>query len=259
MTVRIFTIVLDGQPWITHHLPIFNRLTVPWTWTIAHGVSKNVRDTRWIRAQAPRLSNDGTTEYLASIRSHPRVRVFNSPEWHGKIEMVNACLDGIQEGDVLLEVDVDELWTAEQIETIAKVFAGHPGVDAMQFWCRYFLGPNIVIGPRDGNSYGCRQTEWTRAWRIKSPAQRFLTHEPPVMPEVRHLMLRDETLGYGLEFDHYAYATKAQLAYKQEVYGYPGAVEGWDRLQANKEWPVKRLKLFLPWVDEKSTADLWVK
>ena len=42
------------------------------------------------------------------------------------------------------------------------------------------------------------------------------------------------------------------------VYNYKGAVAGWDRLQANTVWPC-RLKPFLPWVDEESTADLLVR
>lgn len=258
MTLVIFTLVLDGMPWIGHHLPVFQHLSCDWKWVIAHGVAKNVRDTRWIQPQAPRLSKDGTTEYLATIKGHPRVKVIENELWDGKTDMCNVCLDACTPADVVMQIDSDELWSAEQIETIVKLFTAHEDVGAMQFWCRYMLGPNITIGPRNGRSYGCRQTEWTRAWRPATSSARFATHEPPVLPFLGRMMPRDETALYGLEFDHHAYATEAQVAYKERVYNYPGAVAGWKRLQANTVWPCK-LKLFLPWVDEGSTADLLVR
>lgn len=259
MNLRIVTLVLDGAPWIFFHLPIFNRLKCDWTWRVAHGVAANVKDTRWMRPQDPRLSNDGTTEYLHEIaRQHPRVKLTERTLWQGKTEMVNACLDDAPAPCVVLQIDSDEIWTAEQIDAIVSIFEANRRIDSMQFWCRYYLGHNIVIGPRDGNSYGCRKTEWTRAWRVSRTDQRFVTHEPPVMSGCTLKMGRDETLGYGLEFDHFAYATRRQVEYKERVYGYQGAVGGWEKLQENKVWPVK-LKPFMPWVDEQSTADLLVR
>lgn len=260
MRLEIISLVLDGMPWITHHLPVFNRLGFDWRWTIAHGVAAPIRDTGWIKSQDPRLSGDGTTEYLAQIaKQHPRVRVLEKTLWPGKTAMCNACLEGTESPSILLEVDADEIWTSDQIEIMMRVFEGNPSVGVMQFWCRYFFGPNIIAGPRDGNSYGCQQTEWTRAWRRHSIDQRFITHEPPVLSNIQgRMMSREETRGYGLEFDHFAYATRAQLEYKERVYGYPGAVAGWDRLQANAVWPTK-LKPFLPWVGETSTADLLIR
>ena len=262
MSVRleIFTLVLDGMPWIRHHLPVFNRLSCDWRWTICHGVAANVKDTKWIQPQDPRLSNDGTTEYLAEIaKQHPRVRVMERPLWNGKTEMCNAAMAGARAPCIVLQVDADELWAADQIESMLSMFVAMRQVDKMQFWCRYFLGPNIIIGPRDGKSYGCRQTEWLRAWYMSRPDQYFVTHEPPVFSgSPGKTLSRDETLAYGIQFDHFAYATRAQVAYKERVYGYPGAVDGWDALQRNTSWPVK-LKNFLPWVDEQSTADLLVR
>ena len=38
MKVYFFTIVLDGMPFITHHLPVFNRLSFDWEWRIVEGV-----------------------------------------------------------------------------------------------------------------------------------------------------------------------------------------------------------------------------
>lgn len=261
MRLEIVTIVLDGMPWITHHLPTFNRLSIDWRWTIAHGVSQNLKDTSWMQPQLPRLSNDGTTEYLSLIANHPRVRVLERKMWLGKTSQINACLEGVAAPAAILQVDADEVWTASQIEAIASLLETRaaPGeFDRMQFWCRYFLGPNIVaVG--HGNSYGCRNAEWMRAWIMRDDQQRFTTHEPPVFDNNRgQMMSRDATREHGLIFDHFAYATKRQLEFKERVYNYRGAVAGWESLQKNDVWPAK-LKLFMPWVDDSAVADLLVR
>jgi hypothetical protein len=259
MRLHFITIVLDGLPWLTHHLPVFNRLPFDWTWEIAHGAAQNVKDTSWMRSQPARLSTDGTTEYLRSISRHPRIRIHEQPSWPGKTAMVNACFETAQAPCIVMQIDSDEIWTAEQLTVISNLFEADTSIDRMQFWCRYFVGQNIVVGPKDGHTYGCQKTEWTRAWRMRHASQRFIKHEPPTFAEpAGRLVERGETLGYGLEFDHFAYATRPQVAYKEAVYGYPGAVEGWERLQANQSWPIP-LKRFMPWVDDKAFVDLLVK
>ena len=211
-----------------------------------------------MKPQSAGLSMDGTTEYLSRLRNHPRVHVTSRELWDGKTAMCNACLDGVNTPCVVMQIDSDEIWTTEQIEAIATIFEAHP-IDRMQFWCRYYVGLNIVVGPKDGRTYGCRQNEWMRAWRMTHSGQRFLTHEPPVFAGCTGQMMgRDESAGYGLEFDHFAYATHAQVEYKERIYGYAGAVAGWERLQANRIWPTP-LRPFMPWVGANATADLLIK
>lgn len=261
MRLEVFTLALDAMPWLPMQLATFNRLPaeIDWRWTVVHGVAQNVKDTGWMKSQQPRLSNDGTTEFLGYARLHPRVHVLENTNWPGKTAMCNAALEGAHTPCVLLEVDADEIWTPDQIVILCRLFEANPDVAAMQFWCRYFLGFNIVAHPRTGHSYGCRQNEWMRAWRMADSGDYFGTHEPPIFRGTRgRTMGRDETLSYGLEFDHYAYATRKQLEYKEAVYGYPGAVSGWERLQLNKNWPTK-LKTFLPWVDDAAMADQLLK
>lgn len=254
----IFTICLDGQPWITNHLPIFNRLRIPWTWVIVEGVARNVGSTKWCSRLEPRLSNDGTTAYIRSIEHHPNVRYISRLEWEGgKDQMVCRALDEFKEPGVLLQVDSDELWLPEQLQTIVAAFQHNPQIMWMQFFCRYFLGQNIVITSE--NTYGNRQGEWLRAWRFK-PGMRFYTHEPPILlgAEVYHTPGFDRVLTrqMGLVFDHPAYATEAQVALKEKYYNYPNATQRWKMLQANREWPVNDVSQFLPWVGPGVTADL---
>jgi hypothetical protein len=252
--LEIFTIALDAMPFITWHLPIFNRLRCDWHWTIVEGAASNVNCTKWCQPQAPRLSRDGTTEYVNSLRGHPRITVIQKQNWRGKVEMCNAAIQHIKEECALVQVDADEIWYAEQLNDIVSIYETDKTVAAMQFYCRYFLGWNIVaVGD---NSYGNRRGEWVRSWRF-FPGNKWKSHEPPVFEGLPiPAISRDETRQLGLVFDHFAYCTPQQVSYKESFYGYPHALENWLRLQQSKEWPVKDLRKFLPWVGENAQADL---
>lgn len=252
MKLHIFTICLDSIPFITWHLPIFNRLRCDWHWTIAHGAAMNVYDTSWCKPQQPRLSRDGTTEYLGTLRKHPRVTIIQKQSWDGKVEMVNACLPKHKEECVLLQVDCDELWTPDQLERILGIFWNTPTAGVLQFYCRYFVGQNIIV--TSDNTWGSRQNEWTRAWRYKGGS--FVTHEPPVLSKINGGMVpRGETREMRLVFEHHAYVLPQQVAYKEAWYGYANGWEHWRRLQENRTWPVK-LSKFFPWVTDDAVADL---
>jgi hypothetical protein len=245
----IFTIVLDGMPYLPWHLPMLNRLACDWTWHVIEGVAMPNHCTRWCTKIEPRLSTDGTTEYLDSIAAHPRVRVHRKPSWDGKLEMVNTAMGAVDSQCLLLQVDSDELWQAGQIETIRQMFIRDPSRNVALFTCRYFVGHNIAVLERGG--YGNNPGEWARAFRV-DPGMRFAAHEPPVIEGLAPVAFEpDDTEKLGLIFDHYAYATRKQVEFKERYYGYAGAAAAWDRLQANREWPAK-LRNFLPWVKSDS-------
>jgi hypothetical protein len=255
MKLHIVTICLDGMPQIRWHLPVLDQLKIPWQWHIAEGAAANVKDTAWCKAQQPRLSRDGTTEYLNALSGHPRVRLYRKQMWDGKVSMFNTMLSNIKEPCVLLQMDSDELWTATQLEKLVELF-GNPSLSARNcayFYCRYYIGPNIVITSE--NTYGNKLGEWMRAWHF-TPGMKFKTHEPPIMENFNAKpFLREMTMGHGLVFQHFAYCFPEQVAFKELFYGYKDAVSHWRRLQANTKWPVK-LKTFLPWVKDDATADL---
>lgn len=254
MNLHVITLVLDGEPFIERHLPIFEKLSCKWTWHIVHGAAANTGSTSWCRPQEPRLSRDGTSEYVNSIVKHPNVKIYQRQLWlGGKDEMANAPLKNITEPCVLLQVDVDEFYTPEQIDKIVQTFEERPDIYRMYFWCRYFLGPDIVSTSQNG--YGNNLGEWLRAFRFE-PGMKFDKHEPPVLGNnSKGLSLgRDATRSLGLVFDHCAWQLEKQVAFKEKFYGYQNARLYWRRLQENKTWPVK-LRLFLPWVDPGATAD----
>lgn len=251
MRVNFITIVLDGMPFITQHIHEMARIQADWTWHIVEGAAMNHHDTAWCRPQRPRLSEDGTTQYLDGIASHPRVRLYRRASWDGKREMVNEPLATIKEPCVIFQRDVDEFWRAEQVDAIVSMMSSHSDLGALQFRCNYHVGPNLV-SVVDG-TYGNRGDEWQRVWRYQ-PGARFLSHEPPNLPVKGRTLRRHETAAMGLVFDHYAYALEKQVAGKEAYYGYRKAVDQWRRLQAHNGFPC-RLRDFLPWVDDGAMVD----
>ena len=246
LPLNILTIVLDGMPFIAQHLAVFNRLNIHWQWHIVEGAASNTHCTKWCKPQSGRLSKDGTTEYLNQISAHPRVHVHRKPLWDGKIEMCNAPLNTIKEECVLLEVDCDEFWTAEQIESMLLLFQSNPTKTHAMFWCRYFFGPHLVMESR--NCYGntaCQ--DWKRAWRF-NPGDKFVSHEPPHLSSESDALMHEATEAAGLVFDHYGYAQRSQVQYKEGFYGYKDAVKHWDKLQQVRTGE-RKLSDFLPWVN----------
>ena len=230
--LTIFTIVLNGQPYIARQLSIFQRLSIPWRWSVVEGVSQPVGCTNWCAEVQSRwhrdgLSVDGTTEHLDGI-TDPRVRVQRrSGAWQGKLAMVNAALDGLS-SDVTLQIDADEFWTHHQIEAIYGLLIAKPIGTGAQFDCRVYVGPRKVVTTRLG--FGSMPYEWIRAWRF-GPGVRFISHEPPALNVSAECVSREDTHRMGLIFHHFAYATREQVEFKEEFYRQPGLVAGWDRLQ----------------------------
>ena len=255
LPLHILTIVLDGIPFLPMQLARLNNLKCDWHWHIVEGQAANVNCTAWCKPQRPRVSEDGSHEFLLTLRGHPRVSHSFSTFWNGgKLDMCNHAIEHIHEPCVLIQVDVDELWTTGQLDRIGRLLSPPGDIDSARFFCRYFVGPNIVtLGE---NCYGNKQGEWDRAWRFQ-PGMKFMTHEPPSLStSSKHLQDREANRDIGLVFDHLSYVLESQVAYKEKFYGYSGAVDQWKRLQSNTVWPVRRLKDFLPWVDDQAQANL---
>lgn len=253
MNLNILTIVRDGFPFISRHYEQFQKLSVPWHWSIAEGTANNSGSTAWCRKIKPSVSTDGTLEYLLGIaKADKRISLISRPWWEGgKDEMCNVALQAFTRPGILLQVDADEMWDTQTLEKLVDFFRRRQEVGIARFYCRYFVGPDIVtVG--DG-CYGNQKNEWTRAWRWQ-PGIEFTRHEPPELRRyLGRLAEKQTTKAAGLTFDHAAYVTEEQVALKERFYGYAGAVEQWKKLQANTVWPTP-LKQWLPWVDNRVQA-----
>lgn len=272
--IHFFTIVLNGRPFIEHHIRELTKLDVPWHWHIVEGVALQRHDSSWMLHHGGRveenlhrngLSHDGTTEYLDALaRAYPdRITVYRKPHgqaWDGKLEMVNAPLENIQEACLLWQIDADELWTAEQIHEAHRMFEAEPHRRTAVYRCQFFVGPEHVISTRDTYGNPTDRTAWNRTWRYV-PGCRWKSHSPPILVEPHKdkwvdlyeeaPFLHEETEARGLVFQHFAYADECQLAFKEVYYGYTGAVEGWRKLQRHDAFPA-RLREFFPWVQDEA-------
>lgn len=250
--LNILTLAFQAEPWIEKHLPIFEKLTIPWHWVVVHGPANNGGSTAWCQPQPPGLSTDGTDEYLESLllSSHPNFTLIDRELWGSKDEMVSAALRMFDKPGVLLEIDSDEIWLAEQIEKIVQLFESDPSLGAMAFFCRYFVGPDLVCVGED--CWSNKRYDWIRAWRYE-PGIKVVSHEPPKFDRMLGRMMElEEARSHGLVFDHMAYVLEKQVAYKEKFYGYAGAVEGWRRLQAHTQFPVP-LRQFFSWLPDDKT------
>jgi FkbM family methyltransferase len=277
LPVHFFTIVLNGQPFIRYHIDVFKQLPFKWHWHIIEGVADLKHDTSWSLKLGGNITNeihhkgrskDGTTEYLDELALlYPEnITVYRQPEgvfWDGKREMVNAPLGNIHEECLLWQVDVDELWTLEQLCNGRQMFIEHPEKTAAFYWCWYFVGENLVISTRNCYTQNPQQ-EWLRTWRFK-PGAVWAAHEPPIL--VEHLpdaqwrnvaavnpFLHQETEARKLIFQHFAYVTPSQLRFKEQYYGYKNAVSQWVTLQKQDKFPVL-LRQYFPWVRDETMVD----
>jgi FkbM family methyltransferase len=277
LPIHFFTIVLNGEPFIRHHIDVFQQLSCPWHWHIIEGVADLNHDTAWSVSLGGKvtdtlhrngLSKDGTTTYLDELckRYPDQITIYRKPAgkfWDGKLEMVNAPLANIQTEALLWQVDVDELWTVEQIQKAHQLFSDHPDRTAAYYWCWYFVGEKLIISTRNCYAQNPNQ-EWLRTWRFK-PGHIWAAHEPPVLvqplPDGQFLDVGNanpfrhaETEHQGLVFQHFAYVTPEQLQFKEQYYGYTNALSTWQSLQKQTNFPIA-LRQYFPWVRDETLVD----
>lgn len=277
LSVHFFTIVLNGEPFIHYHLPVLQQLPFRWHWHVVEGVAALKHDTAWSVALGGKVTDslhrngrslDGTTEYLDQLaRDYPeQVTVYRKPEgefWDGKREMVSAPLANIDEACLLWQIDVDELWTVEQLMRMRQCFVENPDKTAAYFWCHYFVGEALMISTRHCYAQNPQQ-EWLRVWRFE-PGAYWAAHEPPQLVKpggdgaVQDLakinpFRHHETEKEGLIFQHFAYVTPEQLRFKEDYYGYENAVSQWRSLQAERDFPVY-LRGYFPWVQDDTLVE----
>jgi glycosyltransferase involved in cell wall biosynthesis/SAM-dependent methyltransferase len=272
LVIHFFTIVLNGEPFVRYHIDILKQLPFKWHWHIVEGVADLKHDTAWSLELGGNItnelhrngrSNDGTSEYLDRLKAQypENITIYRKPEgvfWNGKREMVSAPLANINEECLLWQVDVDELWTVDQILTAREMFINNPDKTAAWYWCWYFVGKDLVVTTRQCYTQNPNQ-EWLRTWRFK-PGFIWEAHEPPRLIEVLpngqrrdvatvNPFCHDETEEKGLVFQHFAYVTVEQLSFKEKYYGYKDAVSQWLSLQNNTNFPVL-LREYLGWVKD---------
>lgn len=245
MSVKIvaFTLLLDGMPWLPMQYAALSNVTCDLEWFIVHGAAMNNGSTAWCNWQPPRLSNDGSMDFLRSVLPQAPFKstIAEKEAWESKDAMVNEVTINLKEPCILFELDVDELYHPEQISRIVALFESE-AVGAIRIPCRYWVGEKLVC--EGENCWSNWPTEYERAWRWE-PGMKMLTHEPPKPNRyLGRIVERDEAKLYNLGFDHKAYVTEAQVRFKERYYNYTGLLDQWKALQRNQDWPVPLSRFF---------------
>ena len=277
LPIHFFTIVLNGKPFIEYHINVFKKLPFKWHWHIVEGVADLINDTAWSLKNGANisdefhkngLSNDGTTEYLKELKKlYPQNITIYRKEiyqfWKGKLEMVNAPLSEIKEECLLWQVDVDELWTLDQIVQSRQLYVNNPQKTASYYLCNFFVGERLFISST--NTYGNHtEYEWLRTWRYK-PGDKWISHEPPALSRIDYSgewidvgkinpFKHSVTKHHNLIFQHYAYVLPEQLMFKEKYYGYNNALSQWKGLQKETHFP-QQLKNYFSWVTDEAIVD----
>lgn len=242
--LNIFTIVLQGMPWIEFHYNQLRYVSHPWEWTIVHGIAEPKNDTAWCQGIAS-CEDDGTLEYIRKLADQDsRIRVIEDDFWPGKVAMCNMALQTFEKPGLLLQMDADEVWTTRQFQMMPAVFEMYPDADCAFFLARVWVGPNrFVCTP---GKWANRDYEWLRLWKWQ-PGRLFESHEPPKLAGQYIVVQKTHTAMLGLVFDHYSYVHLNQIEFKERYYGPKWSVQAWRNLQTMRG-PVE-LSAVLPFVD----------
>lgn len=241
MKLLVYTLLLDGMPFLPMQYDLLSRLKCDRYWYVLHGAAMNNDSTSWCAPQEPRLSNDGSTEFLVDNEPPCETTIIHRKQWKSKDEMVAAVTDEIKEPCILFQLDVDEFYQPETIDRIVALF-GDRTIGAIRLPCRFWVGENLVC--EGSNRWSNWPNEWERFWRWE-PGMTMLRHEPPT-PEnyLGRIMERGEAKQHALCFEHKAYVTDAQVRFKESYYNYQGLHQQWLSLQANDKWPISLSRFF---------------
>jgi hypothetical protein len=257
MEKNAFTIVLNGMPYLEWQYKIIPKVFD--NWYIIEGATRPTKDTSWCKSvpdkyfDSHKLSVDGTSEFLDHIKCD-KIHVIrnNSDFWNGKVDMCNSFMDKIATPSILMEFDVDEIWTVDNLNNLLSYSEEKfNDVDGFMLKCNYFVGPGLYIS--NEGFYGNPWDQWSRHWHIKEKTH-WLSHEPPRVKGLNYFLNRKITQEKGWVFDHYAYYLENQVKFKEDFYGYTDALSHWKRLQINKKFPCL-LRDFLPWVHDNAMVD----
>lgn len=248
----IYTIVANGWPFITYHLDVLKSLERYYQWHIIEGIAIGRANSKnpYSRANFSEefvyrgLSVDGTTTYINKLKKENPENIFvhrpvYGDYWRDKKVMIYVT-HVIDFSCVMIEIDVDELWSREQLLKIQELFQ-EGSRRCMFFHCHYFITPSYVTitrnKPTHANSY-----EWLRAWKYDK-GDFWTSHAPPYLWHYKSSSSKwvkdfgfkcfrhGFTEANGLVFTHYSYTVDSAMKFKEEFYGRPGLYDKWKAVE----------------------------
>lgn len=234
-----FTIVYNGLHHLKHKGFTDFMLSNFDLWVIVEGQAKNGGSTGWCNdIETPAQSDDGTVEFLQSIKAKNKVFYTPGVAFASKDHQVNKAIQFLQQMQYkygfLWQVDVDEHWTVEKLQA-AERFAENSPHMAFSFEFNHYvkkLDDGYVVARGDwGTAYVNRLWKWH--------GQYFKTHEPAVLHGQKYAQAIP-----GILFDHYSYVFEKDVKHKSLYYGgHQFVYENWKRLDS-LEYPAHISALF---------------
>jgi hypothetical protein len=177
-----------------------------------------------------RLSDDvvvqyGVTTSWARVNGNPwGVEVFNE-----KIDQVNAALDGVESGYIMI-FDVDEFISTADFYYIESLLESEP--DVVKFQMNHFWKDNYIGVGGDGWAYNA----WCPRIFKYHKGDRFVSHRPPTLEgQVKY------TLCLTQKINHYSYVYEESIKRKLKYY---------NTLYTQFDYMKWYNEVWLPWTPE---------
>lgn len=221
-------IVLNGEPFIRYNL----RALYPFAHEII--VVEGACPSAESFATRDGHSQDGTLETLRQfqVESDPQRKLIvvtaedeGHPNgfWSEKDEMSQAYARRAS-GNYLWQVDVDEFYRSQDMQTVIEILRQDPSMKAVTFRVRTFWGglgyrPDSIALRR-----GAQDFHRLFAW---APGYRYTTHRPPTVIDeqgrdlrtIKALTAADLVRRWGIYLYHYTFLFPFQVRFKLAYYG----------------------------------------
>lgn len=234
-------IVLNGEPFTRHVL----RSLYPYAHQIivVEGAAPGARNI----ATPDGHSRDGTLEVLRQFKADEdpdgKVVVVTAEDdghadgfWPGEKDEQSRAYAARATGNYLWQVDIDELYRAEEMERVLALLARDPSITAMTFRQISFWGgleywvDGVYL--RRGATYYHRLFKW-------GPGYTYAAHRPPTVLDesgrdlrARHWLSGPATERLGIRLYHYSLLLPKQVIEKCDYY----ANAEWARRSGALEW-----------------------
>lgn len=161
-------------------------------------------------------SKDSTLFKLAQFKDPQRkLRVItNRTFWPSKDHMCNAAAS-LATGDILWQVDSDEVYREEDLEKVVSLFESNPEITVgtfpvLHFWHNFYT---VTCG-------GHWEEPFTRVFRFEKGSS-WQSHEPPVLLDPQGISWFQRGVVHHFEdipIFHYSYVTEQQARWKAQFF-----------------------------------------
>lgn len=232
-----FTIIYEGMEHL-QHLDFAEKMASMFDhWVVVEGHALPNGSTGWCnQLSVSATSQDGTVKFMEDFAAtHPNVHFYSHKKYfNSKDEQVNYCINIIKKLTSecwLWEVDVDEHWKPEDLNTAEQV-ALDSSNNGFSFGFNHYVGKGIVAVGDWGSGFLNRLWKWN--------GELFFTHEPAMLRGQRHTTPISE-----VKFNHYSYYFEQSVKFKSLYYsGHENVYKNWHSIQQPNHYPINISQLF---------------